>query len=273
VASTLNTATHIIDLFGLNSLLITLLIFLPLERLWPMRRGQKILRESWKNDLVYAVFNGIIINAGVIVFILAAHAGNHLVPRWAHDMVTKQHLSLQFIEVLIIADLGFYASHRMFHRIPCLWRIHQIHHSIEDLDWLAGSRVHPLDQIITKGISLAPVFILGFSPQAVAAFGLLYQWQSVFLHANLRIGFGPFRLLLASPTFHHWHHCKDSVAQNKNFAAQLPFIDALFGTFYMSNGKPPARYGINQKVPLTYIAQLLHPWIKKPTIRKGSVAR
>ncbi|WP_428487998.1 sterol desaturase family protein [Rhodopila sp.] len=250
---------YIADLFNLKNLLITLLIFLPLERLLPMHPAQKIFRKSWKNDLVYAVFNGLIIQAGLVVVILGALLVRQRVPQLFRAALSGQPLSLQFVEVLVIADLGFYAAHRMFHRIPFLWRIHQIHHSIEHLDWLAGTRVHPADQIITKGVSLAPIFILGYSPEAVAAFGLLYQWQSIFLHSNLRIGFGPLRLLVASPKFHHWHHCNEHAAHDKNFAGQLPLLDVLFGTLHLPAGMVPQSYGIDQKIPQSFIPQLLHP--------------
>lgn len=256
---------YLANLFNLTNLLITLLIFLPLERLLPIRPAQKVFRKGWGNDLVYAVFNGVIIKAGLVVVVVAALVARQLVPQPFQAALSGQPLWLQFVEVLVVADLGFYAAHRMFHRIPLLWRIHQIHHSIEDLDWLAAWRVHPADQIITKGASLAPVFILGFSPEAVVAFSLMYQWQSIFLHSNLRIDFGPFRLLLASPRFHRWHHCNDRAAHDKNFAGQLPFIDALFGTLHLPEGKLPERYGIDQKVPQTFIRQLFHPLSRTAT--------
>jgi sterol desaturase/sphingolipid hydroxylase (fatty acid hydroxylase superfamily) len=33
------------------------------------------------------------------------------------------------IEAVILADLGFYVAHRLFHGVPWLWRFHAIHHS------------------------------------------------------------------------------------------------------------------------------------------------
>jgi sterol desaturase/sphingolipid hydroxylase (fatty acid hydroxylase superfamily) len=236
-----------------------LVIFLPLERLLPMHRGQRIFRPGWKLDLTFALFNGIIIRGGVISIIVVAVAVRQLVPQSFRLVLSSQAMWWQSVEVLVIADLGFYAAHHMFHRIPVLWRIHQVHHSIESLDWLAGTRVHPLDQIITKGVSLAPIVVLGFSDDAVIAFGFLYQWQSVLLHSNLRVGFGPLRWLLASPTFHHWHHACDQAARDKNFAGQLPFIDVLFGTFHLPKGKLPERYGITQTLPQGFVGQMLHP--------------
>jgi sterol desaturase/sphingolipid hydroxylase (fatty acid hydroxylase superfamily) len=262
---------YFLDLLNLKNISITLLIFVPLERILPMRPDQKVFRNNWKNDLVYAIFNGALIKAGFVVVILMALEVRRLVPQTFRGAVSDQPVWLQFVEVLVIADFGFYAAHRMFHHVPSLWRFHQIHHSIETLDWLAGSRVHPADQILTKGTSLLPVIMLGFSPQAVIAFGLLYQWQSVFLHANLRIGFGPLRLMIASPKFHHWHHANDRAATGRNFAGQLPFIDLLFGTFYMPKGKVPEIYGIDEPVPEGFIPQLLHPLVR--SIRRSGSLR
>ena len=127
----------------------------------------------------------------------------------------------------------------------------QIHHSIEELDWMAAARVHPVDQIMTKGFSLLPVFSLGFSEVAIGISLMIYGWQSVLVHSNLRIKFGPLRWVLASPEFHHWHHSKDLEARDKNFAGQLPLFDILFGTLYMPRGRMPERYGIDEQIPQT----------------------
>jgi sterol desaturase/sphingolipid hydroxylase (fatty acid hydroxylase superfamily) len=183
-----------------------------------------------------------------------------LVPSSFQDAVANQPYWLQLVEVLILSDLGFYGTHRMFHAIPGLWKFHAIHHSIEELDWLAGFRVHPVDQILTKGASLLPVVALGFSEVAIGIYAVLYQWQSVLIHANVRIGFGPLRWLFASPEFHHWHHSKDREVRDKNFAGQLSFLDALFGTLHMPQNKFPTKYGLDQPMPERYIPQLLHPF-------------
>ena len=58
--------------------------------------------------------------------------------------VARQPYWIQVIEAVILADLGFYVAHRLFHGVPWLWRFHAIHHSIQELDWLASVRVHVL---------------------------------------------------------------------------------------------------------------------------------
>ena len=54
--------------------------------------------------------------------------------------IAFQPLAHTSVLVLLIADLGFYIAHRMFHMVPFLWRFHSVHHSIEEMDWLAAHR-------------------------------------------------------------------------------------------------------------------------------------
>jgi sterol desaturase/sphingolipid hydroxylase (fatty acid hydroxylase superfamily) len=118
-----------------------------------------------------------------------------------------------------------------------------------------------VDQILTRGASLLPVVALGFSEWSIGVYALLYHWQSFLIHANIRIGFGPLRLLFASPEFHHWHHSSDREARDRNFAAQLPLLDALFGTLHMPRGQMPTAYGLDQPMPQRYALQLLYPFV------------
>jgi len=250
---------------SLKVLLLTAAIFIPLERILPIRSKQKILRRDWLNDLVYWVINSQIIGLALAITTSAVIGVGWLVPPLVRAAVAAQPYWLQFIEAVFLSDIGFYFTHRAFHSIPWLWKLHAIHHSIEELDWLAGARVHPIDQIVTKGVSLVPVFVLGFSDPVVVAYTMLYFWQSVLVHSNVQISFGPLKWILASPEFHHWHHSKDHKARDRNFAAQLPFLDVLFGTAYMPFGYRPTAFGIDEPVRQNYLSQLVHPFRLKHT--------
>ena len=248
------------ELLALKTILIIALVFVPLERITSLHPEQKILRAHWANDLIYLFLNSILIQLGLLLLTGAAMIGVRLaMPDVVGASVRSQPLWLQAIEVIVIADCGFYAAHRAFHEVPFLWRFHAIHHSIEEMDWLAAHRVHPLDQILTKAASVLPVFALGFSDAAIAIFALSYQCQSLLIHSNTRIGFGPLRWVLASPRFHHWHHANEPEAIDKNFAAQLPFIDALGGTLFLPPQRMPARYGTDDPVPALYHQQMAYP--------------
>jgi sterol desaturase/sphingolipid hydroxylase (fatty acid hydroxylase superfamily) len=164
--------------------------------------------------------------------------------------------------VVLVADIGFYLMHRAFHAMPFLWRFHAVHHSIEELDWLAAYRVHPLDQILTKSAAVLPVILLGFSDGAVMIYVLLYKWQSLAIHSNSRISLGPLKWIFASPQFHHWHHANESEAFDKNFAGQLAFLDWIGRSLYMP-ARMPAKYGTDEPMPQRFDLQMIHPFRRR----------
>ncbi|TPN89351.1 sterol desaturase family protein [Mesorhizobium sp. CU2] len=252
------------DILNLKGLLIAAMIFLPLEHLLALRPHQKILRKAFFNDLIYALFNGVPIKLGMAALLaLATGTIGQLLPAYVAAAVSSQPVWLQVFEIVLVADVGLYWAHRAFHAIPVLWRFHAIHHSIEELDWLAGSRVHPVDQILMKGSSLVPVFLLGFSNEAIAIFAFISCGHAILLHSNIKLNIGPFRWLIASPQFHHWHHANDRAAYDKNFAAQVSLIDALFGTMHLPGNAVPERYGVDEPIPPTYVEQLVYPLAPK----------
>ena len=250
------------DPFGLKVIFITFLVFVPLERLFGMHPQQKVFRRDWGNDVIFLLLNGILIKLGLLAVIVGIiFSAAWIVPASFQAMVGGLPYWVQIPAVIVLSDLGFYWTHRMFHAVPWLWRFHSIHHSIEELDWLAASRVHPVDQILTKGFSLVQVFALGFSEWAIGVYALLYQWQSVLIHSNVRVGFGPLRFLFVSPLFHHWHHSNHREARDRNFAGQLSFLDALFGSLHLPQGQIPTTYGLDRPMPQRYVPQLLYPFI------------
>jgi len=253
-----------VNWIDLKGLLVVMLVFVPLERLLANRPDQRIFHRGWLTDLTHLFVSGIIIKLGVfVVVLLVLLAAERIMPSPWRATIASQPLWLQFPVLLILADLGFYMAHRAFHSFPILWRFHAVHHSIQEMDWLAAHRVHPIDQILTKGLSLLPVYALGFSTPATLLFVVLYHWQSLLIHSNVRIGFGPLRWILASPPFHHWHHANCPEALDKNFAGQLAFLDLLFGTLHMPPGRMPARYGTEDPVPRSYLGQIAYPFLPK----------
>jgi len=161
--------------FDIKGFVIVALIFIPLERLFSLHEDQQILRKWWWSDLIYVFVNKLVIQVGMLVLIVTVGAGLYwLVPEEVRAAIGGQSVWLQTIETIIIADIGFYVAHRMFHTIPWLWHFHAVHHSIEELDWLAAARVHPVDQVVTKAMSLLPVFALGFSEAAIGIYSAIY---------------------------------------------------------------------------------------------------
>ena len=162
--------------------------------------------------------------------------------------------------VLLVADLVQYWTHRAYHEIPFLWRFHAVHHSSEHLDWVAASRLHPLDQTFIRVCGILPVYLLGFSKETFGALIAFEGLLAIFIHANVRWRFGWLEWLIATPAFHHWHHANENhETSNKNFSGLLPWVDWIFGTFYLPK-KYPAKYGINEKMPDDYLGQMARPF-------------
>jgi sterol desaturase/sphingolipid hydroxylase (fatty acid hydroxylase superfamily) len=247
-------------------------IFVPLEQLFSLHRSQKLFRRWWWNDALYIWLNRLVVQPGFALgFVAASVAARWLVPADVAGAVGGQPLVLQIVETIILGDLGVYAAHRMFHAVPWLWPFHAIHHSSEELDWLSAVRVHPVDQIVTKSLSVLPLVALGFSTPALAAYGVIFYWHAFLVHSNVRIAAGPLRWLVATPAFHHWHHSNQPAAYNKNFAAQLPVLDKLFGTLHLPPTGGPEAYGVSDPVPHTYLPQLMYPFERRGALRAGGV--
>jgi sterol desaturase/sphingolipid hydroxylase (fatty acid hydroxylase superfamily) len=242
-----------------TAIIILACVFIPLERLLPLHSEQGHFRRNWANDLFYLLFNGFVVRAGSTLLFGAVMAGyRSYVDAADTAWVASQPIWLQTIAVIIIADIGYYTAHRSFHAIPFLWKFHSVHHSIEDMDWLASHRVHPVDQILSSAMSLLPIYFIGFSPAAVAIYLTIYQAQALLVHSNVKMNFGPLKYLIASPEYHHWHHANQPEAYDRNFASQLSIIDLVAGTMFLPK-HAPQKYGLNEPVPDLYHQQLVYP--------------
>ena len=250
-----------LDFFVLNLLLYSA-VFIPLERLFALRRGQPVFRRQWMVDLTYFFVNSLLIEILTILTLQPAL----ILFDWARvgsvsGAISALPLVAQVPALLLVADFTQYWVHRAFHQTPVLWRFHAIHHSIEEMDWLAGSRLHLLDVIVTRGLTYVPIFVLGFSEQALMVYVFLVAAQATFIHANVRWEFRPVRALIATPAFHHWHHSAEREAVDRNFAVHTPLWDLLFGTYYLPS-RWPASYGLGTRrdMPARWIAQLVYPF-------------
>jgi len=78
-----------------------------------------------------------------------------------------------------------------------------------------------------------------------------------------------FEEVLATPAFHHWHHTLDD-HKDHNYASMLPFMDRIFGTFYLPQAWPAA-YGTGTPMPDSITGQLLEPFAPSPALQPPTV--
>lgn len=240
--------------------LLIFLVFYPLEHFLPIHKDQKLFRAGWITDVMHYFISGIFIRLGIVAIIfIATQIGSNSIPAHVRSNIAALPIWFQILAITIIADFGFYIAHRLMHSLPWLWNFHAIHHSSMKMDWLAAYRVHPVDQVVVKGVSLIPIFVFGFSEVSIGLASLIYYWQSILIHSNSRIRVGIFKWLIATPEFHHWHHSNQAEARDKNFSGQLLLWDILFRTAYLP-GVMPSAYGVNDSVPKGYLNQLIYPF-------------
>ncbi len=166
---------------------------------------------------------------------------------------------LQCIAMQLIQDVLLYWIHRAFHS-RLAWKFHAVHHSPEVLDWMSTMRTHPVNYILEFTLADVVVLLLGFRVEALFTLALFNTVYSSMVHANLNWTFGPLRYVLASPVFHRWHHTTQEQGLDKNFASTFPFLDLMFGTFYMPPGKLPEQFGNGDAdFPEDFLGQLLYP--------------
>ncbi|MDZ5634514.1 sterol desaturase family protein [Janthinobacterium sp. GMG1] len=254
-----------IDVLRLTLWLVLLaVIFVPLERFFGERHAGRSRTELFSDLGFYFISS--LLPAALLAAPLAiiAVAGQ----RWLPDAIpaTLSTLPLwgKLLLGLLIGEVGTYWGHRLSHELPWLWRYHAVHHSTEQLYFLANTRTHPVDMLVTRLFGLTPLYLLGLAGPGAAGSAapvlllLIGTVWGFFIHANLRWRFGPLEWLVATPAFHHWHHSKFEHI-NRNYASTLPVLDRLFGTYHLPRAWPAA-CGIETPMPKTLAGQLAAPF-------------
>lgn len=254
-----------LDFFVLR-LLFTGFLFIPLETIFPHREEQGIFRYEWREDLFYYLVSSMMVQVLTWLSFMPAQT-LFAITSWTEfrAWVAALPFAVQFIAIMFLTDLVQYWVHRLFHRIPALWRFHAVHHSAQAMDWIAGARMHFFEILALRSTTVIPMIVLGFSQGAVNAYILVVYLYATFVHSNLGWKFGFLEKLLVTPRFHHWHHGIEKEAIDVNFAVHFPLFDKLFGTHHMpENGRWPEGYGIGgHPVPKGYWQQFLHPFKRK----------
>ena len=249
----------VLDLFG------SALIFIFVEKLFALRKDQPVFRAEWQCDLHHFIVNHMVVGFVLLATNLMVHrffgwAASDGIRGWVQGLNFWVALFL----IVLVADLVQYWTHRAYHEVPALWRLHAVHHSVKSMDWLAGSRQHIGELLITRTLILAPIYVLGFSKEVIDAYIVIVGFQAVFNHANVSVRLGPLRYLIVTPNFHHWHHSQDDAALDRNYAAHFAFLDYLFGTAVKSDQRWPKDYGVKgDYVPVGFVQQFKFPFTWK----------
>lgn len=178
---------------------------------------------NWSLGLTNILLASLLPVAGIGAALLAASGPMHGWP-----------LLPAFLAVLLVRSFSAYWLHRLFHKLPWLWRIHRVHHGDAHIDTSTGLRNHPIEALIVALTAGGIVFILAPPVAAVAAVDAVLFFVALWQHASIRLPAGLSRQLerlVITPRVHLLHHARAEQYHDTNFGDILPLWDRLFGTY------------------------------------------
>lgn len=243
------------------------LVFITLERIAPYDTGQRLFRAGWFTDFFWYT----IVQSYLLSLLIFGFA------RWLRDTggfdsfayISSWPLWLQVLAFFLVHDFYIYWFHRLQHHNPILWRTHEAHHSVRDVDWLAGSRSHAVEILINQTIEFAPI-VLFCSPEVVVIKGTIDSVWGMYIHSNIDVRTGLLQRIFNGPEMHRWHHATDVI--DVNFGTKLGIWDWIFGTAYLPAQKP-SRYGLHDEVfPEGFLSYFQHHWLSLRPLRPKALA-
>jgi sterol desaturase/sphingolipid hydroxylase (fatty acid hydroxylase superfamily) len=221
---------------------------LAVESLVPFRLPMQSRLEHVSTNLV--IFGG---NSVVAYFLssLALVFLSSYVTSEGWGLLYYVHLDpfLGIVVSVVLLDLIAYAVHRLYHRVPFLWRFHRAHHSDLDIDATTSLRFHLGEVLITLGIKGFSVTVLGISPAGFLISETVSLAAALFSHGNVRLpkNLEPrLRLAIVTPTMHWIHHSCRPAEHNTNLGAVFSGWDRLFGTYFMGVQQNQIKFGLDE---------------------------
>lgn len=207
------------------------------ERLRPRRKLTVDKAQRWMTNLTIIGLNSLMIRilAALPVPVAAVAAAVY-----AHKEglglfnVLDWPAAVEVIATVVVLDFAVWLQHVAAHKIPVLWRLHQVHHADRDIDVTTGIRFHPIEIALSMLWKIAWVVALGAAPFAVFLFEIILNAGALFSHANVAL---PGRLdsalqtLIVTPDMHRVHHSVERHEHDSNYGFNLSVWDRIFGTY------------------------------------------
>ncbi|MGS2721140.1 sterol desaturase family protein [Paraglaciecola aestuariivivens] len=230
---------------------ITVLVLMLLwESLKPSRHSAISTGQRWFSNfsmvLLGALVARVMLPTGLAA--IGIYAQNNHLGLWNGISVS---LWISVPITLILLDCFIYWQHRLFHRVPWLWRLHQVHHADPHLDASTGLRFHPFEIAISLAIKVLAILLLGAPLIAILIFEIVLNASSLFNHSNINLPTKLERLLrkvIVTQAMHRIHHSQNVRETDSNFSFNLSLWDRVFGSYTQDaqNGDSGIKLGLKQ---------------------------
>jgi sterol desaturase/sphingolipid hydroxylase (fatty acid hydroxylase superfamily) len=248
------------------------LFFYGLEIAFPWRKHQPIVRKDFWQDMFYMFFNFFLFS------LIGYNAISNLAVAFFNDLlhsvgiknlialnVSSWSVPAQLFTLFIIRDFIQWNIHRLLHRVPALWEIHKIHHSVVEMGFAAHLRYNFMENVVYRFLEYLPLAMIGYGIEDFFLVHIFTLAIGHFNHANIKIPLGVFKYIVNNPQMHLWHHVKklpDNRPEGINFGITLSFWDYLFGKNYQPYNDPDLPLGFEnvEKFPDDFMEQQRFPF-------------
>ena len=210
-----------------------LVIMMLIEWRMPARQAPIKSSKRWFANFGLVFISSVIARLAVPVGLTAVALYNQ-----QHEIGLFNIINLPSIVVIILSlillDIIIYWQHRLFHRVPMLWRLHKVHHADAHVDASTGLRFHPIEIVLSILVKLIAVSLLGVPAIAVLIFEIALNGLAIFNHANIRLPPAlekPLRLILMTQILHRIHHSQRVSETNSNYGFSVIWWDWIFGSY------------------------------------------
>jgi sterol desaturase/sphingolipid hydroxylase (fatty acid hydroxylase superfamily) len=241
-----------------------------IEALVPRRERSQTRKARWVTNWGFTLINTLTLNAMAFALPLLAvgAALDAQTQGWGLFNAISLPIWLEVILVILILDFAIWFQHLITHKIPLLWRLHQVHHADVDIDVSTAIRFHPIEIALSMLLKIGLVYLLGPAAFAVILFEVILNGTAMFNHANIRLPLAVdtvVRRIIVTPDMHRVHHSAHRHEHDSNYGFSLSIWDQIFGTYIAqpSNGhddmdiglrwqdERPSRFGWSLKLPFT----------------------
>lgn len=221
----------------LVAFLTVLVVMAILEHVRPRRPLSQPRARRWLTNLAIVALDSVIVRlmaslavplAAVAAAIYANSHGMGLLalvswPWWVEALIT-----------ILVLDFAVWMQHLASHKIPLLWRLHQVHHADVDIDVTTALRFHPIEIALSMLWKIVCVLAIGPPPEAVVLFEILLNASAMFNHSNVALpGWLDtlLRAVVVTPDMHRVHHSTLRREHDSNYGFNLSVWDRICRTY------------------------------------------
>jgi sterol desaturase/sphingolipid hydroxylase (fatty acid hydroxylase superfamily) len=216
--------------------------------------------ERWLKNSVFGILNKLLSPILLLPIILLA-TGIHL---WERPTSMSKMIAL-VIDVIIL-DLASYCFHQLSHRIPFLWRFHEVHHLDSAFDATTGLRIHFGELLLQNIFRIIPIVAFAIPLKSVLIFEVIMIAEGLFHHSNICISEKLEKILsyvIITPNRHSVHHHALIKDTNSNYGFIFVWWDKIFGSFNSAKRESTWHIGLEYAPDLQCTALLMSPFIFK----------